>query len=59
MGLNVFTLFTGFGIGSLVFSGVLQIGLGNAFMVFGTVALLTAMLAIPLFRSEKRPTPGV
>ena len=48
MGLNVFTLFTGFGLGSLVFSGVLQFGLGIALAVFGTVALLAAMLAVPL-----------
>ena len=56
MGLNVFTLFTGFGLGSLVFSGVLRFGLGVAFAVFGAVALGAALLAVPLFRTETRPT---
>lgn len=55
MGLNVFTLFTGFGLGSLVFSGTLRLGLNAAYLVFGGAALLAAMLALPLFRSEQRP----
>lgn len=55
MGLNVFTLFTGFGLGSLVFSGFLRLGLSTAYVSFGVAALLAAVLAIRLFRSEGRP----
>lgn len=55
MGLNVFTLFIGFGLGSLIFSGVLQWGIATAFIVFGIVALLVSVVAIPLFRTEARP----
>ncbi len=55
MGLNVFTLFTGFGLGSLLFSGALRLGLGRALVIFGTAAFLAAALAVPLFRAEGRP----
>lgn len=55
MGLNVFTLFTGFGLGSLVFGRVLRLGLGEAYLTFGAAALLAGALAIRLFRSEGRP----
>lgn len=54
MGLNVFALFVGFGIGSLVFSGVLQFGLGVALIFFGGAALIGALAAVPLFRTETR-----
>lgn len=57
MGLNVFVLFTGFGLGSLLFSAALRSGLGPAFVIFGAGALLAAALAIPLFRAEHRPGP--
>lgn len=67
MGLNVFILFTGFGFGSLVFSGVLGLGLGVALALFGAAALLAAAAAEPLFGDETpraaapnvgdRPTP--
>ncbi|HLR22957.1 MAG TPA: MFS transporter [Pseudogracilibacillus sp.] len=57
MGLNVFMLFIGFGLGSLIFSGVLQWGISTAFVVFGIVALFASALAIPLFRAEARPAP--
>jgi predicted MFS family arabinose efflux permease len=52
MGLNVFTLFTGFGIGSLVFTAAMALGLGGALIVFGAVTLLAAGAAVPLFRDE-------
>lgn len=55
MGLNVFTLFTGFGLGSLVFSGFLRLGLSTAYVSFGVAALLAGVLAIRLVRSEGRP----
>ena len=54
MGLNVFALFVGLGIGSLVFSGVLQFGLGIALILFGVAALIGALAAVPLFRTETR-----
>ena len=52
MGLNVFALFVGFGIGSLVFSGALQFGLGTALVSFGATAVIGALIAVRLFRSE-------
>lgn len=59
MGLNVFALFTGFGLGSLIFSGVMQSGIEAAFVVFGAAALLAALLAVPLFRTERPPKPVI
>lgn len=58
MGLNVFTLFTGFGLGSLIFSGTLGLGLGGGLALFGAAALVAAAAAIPLFRGEVRH-PGL
>lgn len=55
MGLNVFCLFTGFGLGSLVFARVLRLGVGTAYLSFGVAALLFGVGAIRLFRSEGRP----
>ncbi|MBI3840109.1 MAG: hypothetical protein HY288_19475 [Planctomycetia bacterium] len=52
MGLNVFTLFTGFGIGSFLFGEVLRLGFDSALAIFSAVQLLVAAVAIPLFRSE-------
>jgi predicted MFS family arabinose efflux permease len=54
MGLNVFILFLGFGLGSLFFGyllhqGNLEVTLG----LFAVVELLAALAAIALFRSEK------
>ena len=57
MGLNVFLLFTGFGIGSLLFGEALRLGFGTALVVFGSIQLLAAGLAIPLFRSETSSHP--
>ena len=45
MGLNVFTLFTGFGLGSLLFGAALSLG-------FGTAQLGVAVVALPVFRAE-------
>lgn len=58
MGLNVFTLFTGFGIGSLLFGWALQLGLGAALTIFSTAQLAAAVAAVVLFHSEKRPAEG-
>lgn len=52
MGLNVFTLFVGFGLGSLLFQALLQAGFTPALVSFGLGGLLAAAAAIPLFRSE-------
>ena len=52
MGLNVFMLFTGFGVGSFLFGEVLRLGFGPALAIFSTVQLGAAVAAIPLFRVE-------
>lgn len=52
MGLNVFTLFVGFGLGSLAFGALLISGFTVALVVFGCVELLIGVAAIVLFRSE-------
>ncbi|WLT39213.1 hypothetical protein NON20_06205 [Synechocystis sp. B12] len=56
MGLKVFTLFTGFGIGSWLFGEVLPWGFEVALVAFGVMQLLSAIAAIPLFWNEK-PSP--
>ena len=56
MGLNVFALFTGFGLGALVFAGAMQFGLETALLTFGAVALTVATAATPLFKSETTAT---
>jgi predicted MFS family arabinose efflux permease len=55
MGLNVFALFVGFGLGSLVFSLALRFGMSGALLLFGVAALIAAGLAVPLFRTETSP----
>jgi len=57
MGLNVFTLFTGLGLGALAFQALLPAGFPTAFIVFGAAALLAAALGVPLFRDERPRTP--
>jgi len=52
MGFNVFTLFVGFGLGSLVFQGLLHLGFATALVLFGVAGLLAAAVAVPLFRTE-------
>jgi len=52
MGLNVFALFVGFGLGSLIFGELLQFGFTVAFGLFGVVELTIALLSFALFRSE-------
>lgn len=53
MGLNVFTLFVGFGVGSLVFGELVRGGFDVALGSFGAVELLAALAAFRLFRSER------
>jgi hypothetical protein len=51
MGLNVFTLFVGFGLGSFGFFS--PFGLVIAFAVFAGIELILGVSALPLFRSEQ------
>ncbi|GGF25563.1 MFS transporter [Echinicola rosea] len=53
MGLNVFALFTGFGVESLIFGEVLSIGLENAFLIFAALQGLMMLFAIRMFKAEK------
>jgi len=57
MGLNVFTLFVGFGLGSLIFGEVLHFGFGAALGVFSAVELTAAVCSRWLFRTEIPSTP--
>jgi len=52
MGLNVFTLFVGFGLGSLIFGEVLRFGFGTALGVFAAAQALATIASVGLFRSE-------
>jgi predicted MFS family arabinose efflux permease len=52
MGLNSFSLFSGFGLGALAFEPLLKYGFGTALAVFALVQLCLAILAVPLFRGE-------
>lgn len=55
MGLNVFTLFVGFGLGSLLFQLLLDAGFTTALVVLGAGATVAATAALPLFAAEGRP----
>jgi predicted MFS family arabinose efflux permease len=50
--LMAFVLFTGFGLGSLLFQIVLTQGFTTALVLFGCAALAAAGIAIPLFHAE-------
>lgn len=52
MGLNVFVLFVGFGVGSLTFQALLHVGFATALVCFGVAGLIAAALAVPVFRTE-------
>jgi len=54
--LNVFTLFVGFGVGSLIFGEVLHFGFEVALGAFAAVELTAALVSIRLFRFEL-PSP--
>ncbi len=55
MGLNVFMLFNGFGLGALLFGQALAIGFNTALIWFALGEMFLAVAAIWLFRGE---TPG-
>ena len=48
-----FTLFTGFGLGSLLFQIAMVRGFGAALIGFGCVGLLASSVAVPFFRTER------
>jgi predicted MFS family arabinose efflux permease len=52
MGLNTFSLFLGFGLGSLVFGRLAQFGMSGALATFAVAQGALGVLAIPLFRKE-------
>jgi predicted MFS family arabinose efflux permease len=58
MGLNVFTLFVGFGLGSLGFGALLRFGFVPAFSIFASFELILGVLAFVLFRSELPARPS-
>lgn len=55
-GLMAFTLFSGFGLGSLLFQVALTWGFTAALTVFGCAALVAAGVAVRLFRTERPRT---
>jgi predicted MFS family arabinose efflux permease len=52
MGLNVFCLFLGFGLGSFIFGEALPLGFSVALGAFSAVQLLAGLAAIWLFGEE-------
>jgi hypothetical protein len=52
MGLNVFTLFTGFGVGSFLFGQALSMGFESALVMFSMREAAIGFAALLLFRSE-------
>lgn len=50
--LMAFSLFMGFGLGSLLFEAALALGFTAALVIFGGVALIAAVAAARLFRNE-------
>ena len=53
MGLNVFILFTGFGLGSMLFGAIVPLGFGKALTIFGSVLMASALAGLFLFRNER------
>ena len=53
MGLNVFTLFVGFGLGSLVFGQIARGQFVSALTVFVAVQIVIAIVAVAAFRAER------
>lgn len=53
MGLNVFTLFIGFGLGSLLFGWILQLGFQRAFLIFAFVQIIFGIASIAMFNKEQ------
>tara|TARA_R110002124_G_C8970138_1_gene514989 strand:- start:7076 stop:8293 length:1218 start_codon:yes stop_codon:yes gene_type:complete len=56
MGLNVFALFTGFGLGSLFFGEIMRLGFNTALLIFTGIQIAVTLAAIPLFKTESSKT---
>lgn len=52
-GLFAFFLFMGYGLGSLVFSLIISMGLNQTFRLFGVAAVVAAAVAVSNFKTEK------
>ncbi len=52
MGLNSFSLFSGYGLGALAFEPLLKYGFSTALAVFAAAQLCLAIAAVPLFGTE-------
>ena len=53
MGLNVFLLFNGFGLGAFLFGELIRINFNSALVIFAISEFLLAIAAVWLFRSER------
>lgn len=53
IGLFAFVMFMGYGLGSLVFSLIVNIGLNDSFKLFGLIAVVGAALSVVAFKNEK------
>ena len=58
MGLNSFSLFTGFGLGALAFEPLMKYGFNTALAVFALIQMCLAILAVPLIRGEDSSAGG-
>lgn len=52
MGLNVFMLFVGFGLGSYLFGLALKLSLSQALIIFSIFQVTLSLIAFPLFKKE-------
>ncbi|MBW3557531.1 MAG: MFS transporter, partial [Actinobacteria bacterium] len=57
MGLNVFILFTGFGLGVFLFGEALTLGFSAALGIFTTCEAALALIGLWLFRDERAQSP--
>jgi len=53
IGLFAFVMFMGYGLGSLAFSLIVNLGLNESFKLFGLIAALGAVLSVFVFKNEK------
>lgn len=53
IGLFAFVMFMGYGVGSLIFSLIINIGINESFQVFGLCAVVGAILSVFVFKNEK------
>lgn len=52
MGMNAFVLFSGFGLGTLIFELILKSGFTISLSIFAAIQLFIGLLAIPIFSGE-------